>query len=125
MSARKFFSLRCKTYLFVKLCLTIFQCSHNGKVSDIVLFFDLLDSVSFRLFLDFHTIPRDAKDNRHIAAMFLSQTKEIIKILLLRVHQCGRHDVKKKKNNNNDLFAASLHGSFTSALFKLKHDNKY
>ena len=26
-------------------------------------------------------------------------------------------------NNNNDLFAASLHGSFTSALFKLRHDN--
>ena len=29
-----------------------------------------------------------------IVAMLVSQTKEIIKILLLRVHQHGRHDVR-------------------------------
>ena len=28
-------------------------------------------------------------------------------------------------NNKNDLFGASLHGSFTSALYKLNHYNKY
>ena len=32
-------------------------------------------------------------------------------------------DIFTINNNNNDLFAASLHGSFTSALFKLRHDN--
>ena len=29
--------------------------------------------------------------------MLVSQTKEIIKILLLRVHQHGRHDVMRKR----------------------------
>ena len=43
--------------------------------------------------LGFHTIPRDTID---IAAMLVSQTKEIIRILLLRVHQHGRHDSRWK-----------------------------
>ena len=44
--------------------------------------------------LDSHTIPRDTKDNRHIVAMLVSQNKEIINILLLRVHQHSCHDIR-------------------------------
>ena len=46
--------------------------------------------------LSFHTIPSSAHKTIDIAAMMVSQTKEIIKILLLRVHQHGRHDIMWK-----------------------------
>ena len=45
--------------------------------------------------LGFHTIPRDTKDNRHSGHVGV-QTRQIIKILFLRVRQHGRHDVRWK-----------------------------
>ena len=41
----------------------------------------------------FHTI-RETQMTIDIVAMLVSQTKEIIKILLLRVHQHGCYDVR-------------------------------
>ena len=45
------------------------------------------------LFLVF-TQSQETQKTMDIAAMLVTQTKEIIKILLLRVHQHDRHDVR-------------------------------
>ena len=47
-----------------------------------------------------------------MAAMLVSQTKEIIKILLLRVHQHGHHDVRWKPAidiNNDNVMIMTMH----------------
>ena len=52
-----------------------------------------IDVVVYELFLGF-TQSQEIQKTIVIAAMLESQTKEIIKILLLRVLQHGRHDVR-------------------------------
>ena len=43
---------------------------------------------------EFFTQSQETHKTTDIAAMLVSQTKEIIKLLLLRIHQHGRHDVR-------------------------------
>ena len=69
------------TFLFEFLCL-IFR---NGNEV----------FVRFTAFLIF-TQSQEAQKTTAIVVMLVSQTKEIIKIFLLRVHQHGRHDVMRK-----------------------------
>ena len=42
----------------------------------------------------FHTIPRDTRENGRSVHMLVPETKERIKILLLRIHQHGCYDVR-------------------------------
>ena len=55
----------------------------------------LTDNTLFcgKFILGFHST-QETQKTIDIAAMLVFQTKEIIKILLLRVHQHGRHDVR-------------------------------
>mgnify|MGYP001794885986 CR=1 FL=1 len=71
------------------LCCTLFCYDMSEAV---------VESIWYRLtsIHGFCTIPRDTKVNINIVAKLVSQTKEIIKTLLIRVHQHDRYDNKWK-----------------------------
>ena len=58
--------------------------------------FIIFNSSGFHSCFFFFTQSQEIQKTIDIAAMLVSQTKEIIKILLLEVHQHGRHDVRWK-----------------------------
>ena len=80
------------------LCLIIayLKCAYFNNIFIISLYIFYHYIIKPSLFLVF-TQSQETQNTVDIAAILVSQTKEMIKILLLRVHQHGRHDVRWKQ----------------------------